>query len=307
LALVPAGALILLAGHAAPHGVEWYTSPVGAIVAWRPALLFFPRFVLSQETLPLSLLNLGAIVLTVLPGWALFHGRDPDRGRNVLLWFGVASFACAVIPISRIGEFYLVNVRFLPAGAAGIVAAVSSIRRNRSLELFVACFALLVSGIELERFRDFSRQAVPVARAVERMIAEQGATLVLARGFPEEFDKSASVIFSGAVRPFLHMRRRADLTAEMPSPRTFETGLLERVSDPVLEERRDLEYALEHARSAEEASGFVRAHEASIGRLYERIVIIGSKQTRALLAGAFRAEYPVSDERTEALVLRKGS
>ena len=307
IGLAPALTALAVAGASTVHDVELHRSALIALESWRAVLLLFPRFVLTEDPLPLTILN--GIVLIVLGylGWKVVREVAAHRPPEAVAMFGAASLLIAIVPVSRIGEFYFVNLRFLIPAAAGLAAAATLREKRFLLEALVAGIALLGSVVHLERSREFSAQAAPIVAELRSVIGEPGATLCIIRGFPEEFDKRPMQIVSGAVRPLLHARRYADLYDGIPSPRTFDTGLFVTRDDADVRDRSRLEYTIEHSASVQEAGEIIRARASVIRGGYSRAVIVGSRATREALREALRPIFPAAEERGPVLILRTSS
>ncbi len=304
--LLPGLVVLFVYGAGAPSGggplLALYHSFPQMVLSLKSSLTFFPRFVLTDAPFPLTAVNLGLLILLAVFLWTQRRrfARQPFVLGLVLVCVVLVLFS----PVFRIGEFYPVSSRFVPAILMTVPLTIRYPVRDKKHDGMALVVITLVIVLRVWVVGEVDRDKTAVVDTV-RPHYVAGRTLMVGRQGTDEFDKSWANGFSGCIQPYLRMHYHTIGEEWREAVPIHPVGLIAYTPSSVVPRAVRLEQQLDRFESSDDFFSRPADTAHRIGETFERVAVIGTPRFRSRAASWLDPSYRVVAEAARVTVFAK--
>ncbi len=302
--------LVLLAlyvpGGTLQGGIGTYPSVFEQLINWRYGVMFFQRFEPFEQSLPLSLLNVG--VWIVLAGFwiAVVWGKRPPKIGRVHLTLAVVLLILTLgLPFSHVNGLYSPNQRFIVPALAVLMAGAGASPAARARGLVVPALGLLTVCVQANAVADFNASATEITDVIAPVWSQSASPLYVGRCYVDEFDKRPLQVISGPIRTTAHFRRYFEVD-RVPAPSvTFETALVRATTPDAAHQLVTVDSLLQAAQRTDEALAVLRGNLTGIRQNADFVFVVGGPGLLEGAQGVLEPYYRVRELDDNVLVLQR--
>lgn len=272
----------------------FYDSPWHWVQSLRYAAMPFQRFVLIDNPLPASLLN-----IVFLGAYSAFLAVDVRRFKAqwpAVVFCLIAAALMLLNPFYRLGNFFPVSPRMMTFlmifCTVFFVFRPSPPGASRLKDYSIVLTGVIIVASHIVMIGNFQKQGLAAIEGLRPLLAENRSTLILGKIYREDFDRDPGQRFSGIVQPFI----RSGFYFQCDSLRDYyaiqETSILRMKDDaPRVRARIAIDSLFDAAATVDDALRTARQNRPRIARQYERIIFFGSPATRDSMTTVLQPKF----------------